>query len=121
MFRRSSRDRHSSECLQDKRVPSQGCPRSAVSLNKIRTQTRENFKKLFAFLVVDNLTALVGSLRVDAMRNFRLARILVQVELRRFQSIMSAALARARFRMSSFWIWHLLKPLFFDSDLQFAI
>jgi hypothetical protein len=53
------------------------------------------------------LAAFVGSgLRVDAMRHLGFARVLINIELRRFQGIMSAARTRAGFGMSSFWIWH---------------
>ena len=44
---------------------------------------------------------------IDAMRNLCFARVFIDVELRRFQRIMSATLARSRFGMSSFWIWHI--------------
>ena len=64
-------------------------------------------KRLFRTFYIDDLAALVSAgLRVDAMRNFGLARILVDIVLRNAQGIVSTALARASFGMSSFWIWH---------------
>lgn len=84
---------------------------------------RENFKNLLAVLDVNNLAAFVDSgLRIDTMRDLRFARVFVQIKLGRFQRIVGATLARARLRMSSFWIWHLIKPLYFRiCDFQFAI
>ena len=59
---------------------------------------RENFKNLLAVLNINNLAAFIHPcLRIDTMRNLRFARVFVQIKLRRFQRIVSATLARARF------------------------
>ena len=51
---------------------------------------------LLSVLNVDNLAALIhASLCVDAVRYFCLARIFVDVELRRFERVVSTARARA--------------------------
>jgi hypothetical protein len=67
-----------------------------VSLNKIRTQLRENFKNLLAFLYINNLAAFVRSgLRVNAVRNLGFTCLFIDVELRRLDRIMSSTLTRA--------------------------
>lgn len=62
---------------------------------------------LFCFLDVNDLASFVNTgLKVDAVRHLGLAGIFVNVKLRRFQRVMSTALARTCMRMSAFWIWH---------------
>jgi hypothetical protein len=64
---------------------------------------------LLVFFDVDYLPAFVAAgLGVDPVRHLRLARIFVSVELRHFQRIVRPTRPRARFGMSSFWIWHSL-------------
>ena len=70
---------------------------------KIRTSPRGLFFRFY----VNDLTAFVrAGLEIDSVRHFGLARILIGIELRRFQRVMGATLARARFGMSAFWNWH---------------
>lgn len=66
-----------------------------------------HYPLLFRFFDDENLPTFVhAGFRVDAVRLRRFARGFVNVKLRNLQSIVSAALARARMRMASFRIWH---------------
>jgi hypothetical protein len=62
---------------------------------------------LFAFFDVDDLTTPVrAGLGIDAMRHLGFTRIFIEIELWRLEGIVGTALTRARFGMSTFWIWH---------------
>lgn len=64
--------------------------------------------RLFRFFDVNDLTTLVDSgFRIDPVGLLRFTSFLVDIVLRNRQSVMGSALACARFRMSSFWIWHI--------------
>lgn len=71
-------------------------PSSSENKKTLQTHLSPNSVNLFGFFDFDYLTTFIHSgFRVDAMRKFRFARILVDVILRQLQSIVSAALARA--------------------------
>lgn len=64
-------------------------------------------KLLFSFFNLDDLaTAVCTRLCVYAVRHFGLARVLVDIELRRLQRVVCASRSGASFGMSTFWIWH---------------
>src|SRR5205823_1144920 len=68
---------------------------------------------------VHDFTAfVVAALRADAMLHTRLLTIRAQSSLRRTHRIVRPALAAARFRMTTFWIWHDYSTI---SDFRFVI
>src|SRR5688572_6652714 len=55
------------------------------------------------------------------MRNLGFTRVLIDIELRSFQSVVCATLARARFGVSSFWIWHSIKTSLVKKRFAFPV
>jgi hypothetical protein len=81
-------------------------------------------KRLGSLFHVHDFTAfVVTALGADAMLHARLLTVRAQNGLRRAHRVVRPALAAARFRMTTFWIWHdySTKDFRFQiSDFRFA-